>query len=107
MIKNRSEELDVFHARYFAKPMNELPASADGHQGDLTDEEVIELARRARNAAKFETLWEGDTSGYPSPSEADQALLSLLSFYTRDESQLDSLYRRSGLCREKWLTRPG
>src|SRR3712207_8769220 len=43
---------------------------------------------------------------YASPSEADQALISLLSFYTQDEVQLDSLSRRSGLCREKWVTRP-
>jgi putative DNA primase/helicase len=52
-------------------------------------------------------LWSGDTSGYASHSEADQALISLLAFYTQDEGQLDSLYRRSGLCREKWLKRPG
>jgi hypothetical protein len=49
----------------------------------------------------------GDASGYASHSEADQALISLLAFYTQDEDQLDSLYRRSDLCREKWLKRPG
>src|SRR5918994_1192976 len=83
------------------------PASANGHHSELTDEEVIELAKGAKNAGKFEALWEGDTSGYASHSEADQALISLLAFYTQDETQLDSLYRRSGLCREKWLKRSG
>jgi hypothetical protein len=107
VIRDRSQELDAFHTRHFADPMGERPASTNGHHGELTDERVIELARAARNAAKFEALWEGDTSGYPSHSEADQALVSLLAFYTQDESQLDSLYQRSGLCREKWLKRPG
>jgi hypothetical protein len=105
VIRDRSEELGAFHTRHFAKPMDERPASANGKQGELTDEQVIKLARRARNAAKFEVLWGGDTSGYTSHSEADQALVSLLAFYTQDEGQLDSLYRRSGLCREKWLRR--
>ena len=50
-------------------------------------------------------MWSGDIHGYPSPSEADQALVSLLAFYSQDEQQLDRLYRRSGLCRQKWLDR--
>src|SRR5215218_4558635 len=85
--------------------MGERPASANGRYSELTDEEIISLARSAKNAAKFEALWEGDISGYASHSEAEQALISLLAFYTQDEAQLDSLYRRSGLCREKWLKR--
>src|SRR5215213_2414726 len=89
----------------FAEPMGQRPASANGHHSELTDEEVISLARSAKNAAKFEALWQGDTGAYASHSEADQALISLLAFYTQDEGQLDSLYRQSALCREKWLKR--
>ncbi len=107
MIRDRSDELAAFCAKYFAKPLENSHVRSNGHGAKLTDEEVIERVKGARNAAKFEALWDGDTSSYVSHSEADQALLSLLSFYTQDESQLDSLYRRSGLCREKWLTRPG
>jgi AAA domain len=105
VIRDRSQELVTFHARNFAEPMGKHQASTNGHHGELTDEEVLELARGARNAAKFEALWGGDTSGYTSHSEADQALISLLAFYTQDEEQLDRLYQRSGLCREKWLKR--
>src|ERR687889_1849478 len=90
---------------HFAEPMDKHPASANEHHSELTDEEVISLAMSARNAAKFEALWDGDISGYASHSEADQALISLLAFYTQDENQLDSLYRQSALCREKWLKR--
>jgi hypothetical protein len=107
VIRDRSQELGTFYTRHFAERVGKLPASANRHHRELTDEEVIALAKGAKNAAKFEALWGGDASGYASHSEADQALISLLAFYTQDEDQLDSLYRRSDLCREKWLKRPG
>jgi primase-polymerase (primpol)-like protein len=106
VIRDSSEELHVFHARHFGEQVGERRVSTNGHRSELTDEEVIELARSAKNAAKFEALWEGDATGYASPSEADQDLISLLAFYTQEEEQLDSLYRRSELCREKWMNRP-
>jgi len=108
MIRERSKELDRFHARHFAEPIGSLATEEDGSRSsELTDEQVIGLSRAARNGAKFEALWEGDTGGYASPSEADQALISLLAFYTQDEEQLDRIYRLSNLCREKWLKRSG
>jgi putative DNA primase/helicase len=106
VISNRSEELYAFYARHFTEHVDKRPASTNGHNSELTDEEVIRLARSAKNAANFEPLWLGDTRGYSSPSEADQALISRLAFYAQDEEQLDRLYRQSGLCRQKWLDRP-
>jgi hypothetical protein len=107
VIRDRSQELGNFHSRHFVEPTGARSTDANGHHSELTDEEVISLARSAKNSSKFEALWRGDISGYASHSEADQALVSLLAFYTQDETQLDSLYRRSGLCREKWLKRSG
>ena len=106
MIRDRSEELHTFHTRHFAVQVGASQTSTNGHSSALTDEEVIRLAQSARNAAKFEGLWSGDINGYASPSEADQAFISRLAFYTQDEEQLDRLYRQSGLCRQKWLNRP-
>ena len=105
MIRDRSEELVTFHAQHFAEPIGARSTDTNEHHSELADVEVVKLARDARNAAKFEALWQGDISGYASHSEADQALVSLLAFYTQDENQLDSLYRQSALCREKWLKR--
>jgi hypothetical protein len=106
VIRDRKEELLKFHARYFSEESkNGHYENSNGHHSELTDEEVIELAGRARNSAKFEALCRGDTSGYDSHSEADQALVSLLAFYTQDEEQLDRLYRQFGLCRDKWTER--
>jgi hypothetical protein len=106
MIRERSKELDRFHARHLAEPIGSLATEEDGSRSsELTDEQVIGLAKGARNGAKFQALWQGDTGGYASHSEADQALVSLLAFYTRNQKQLDRLYRSSGLCREKWINR--
>ncbi|MDN5310189.1 MAG: putative primase/helicase [Methanolobus sp.] len=74
-------------------------------EGGLSDEEIIRLCKIARNGEKFKSLWSGCTVGYPSQSEADQALCSILAFYTQDEMQIDSLFRSSGLYREKWERR--
>jgi hypothetical protein len=107
VIQDRNEELAAFCSKHFAGAPKKRKAPSNGHHAGLTDEEVLSLIRGAKNAAKFEALWAGDTTGYASHSEADQALISLLAFYTQDERQLDSLYRRSGLRREKWLKRSG
>jgi putative DNA primase/helicase len=69
----------------------------------LSDQEIIEKATHADNGEKFRPLWTGDTSAYASASEADQALCSLLAFWTGpDPHRINSLFRQSGLYREKW-----
>ncbi|HEY1349615.1 MAG TPA: hypothetical protein VGF67_08335 [Ktedonobacteraceae bacterium] len=57
-------------------------------------------ALAARNGEKFRALWQGDTSGYRSASEADQALCHLLAFWTgKDPARVDRLFCASGLYR--------
>lgn len=69
----------------------------------LSDSEIIDIANRAKNSDKFKSLYNGNISGYESQSEADQALCSLLAFYTQDPGQIDSIFRGSGLYRaDKW-----
>jgi len=69
----------------------------------LSDSEIIDIANRASNSDKFKSLYSGNISGYTSQSEADQALCSLLAFYTQDPIQIDSIFRSSGLYRAgKW-----
>jgi len=70
---------------------------------DLEDEDLLEKAMSASNGEKFERLWNGNTAGYDSQSEADMALCCLLAFWTGgDRTQMDQLFRQSGLHREKW-----
>lgn len=81
----------------------ELPKSVFP-RAPLTDAEVLEKARTARNASLFNLLYEGQWEGvYPSQSEADFALCSLLAFWTnKDAEQMDRLFRSSKLMRPKW-----
>lgn len=69
----------------------------------LDDDSVIAKATYARNGTTFKKLWGGDCSGYASQSEADLALAGILAFWcNRDISQMDRLFRQSGLYRDKW-----
>ena len=73
---------------------------------DLSDRELIDRAMNAGNGSAFTSLWNGNISGYPSHSEADQALCNLLAFWTnKDAARMDSLFRQSGLMRDKWNRR--
>jgi hypothetical protein len=81
-----------------------VPA-ASGPGNDLTDEEVLMRARNASNGERFCRLFdEGDTSSYYGDnSSADLALVGSLAFWTAgDREQIDRLFRRSALMREKW-----
>ena len=74
----------------------------------LSDSELLEKARASKGGAKFEALWRGDFSGYKSQSEADLALCALLAFWTADDAaRMDSLFRASGLYRNKWDEKHG
>ncbi len=112
-IADRSEQIHDVLECYMCRPQTpksapKLPApvlNADVPHGSsqLSDEDVLSIARRASNGKAFEALYRGDASGYDSQSEADLALCSYLAFYTGgDEAQVDRLFSSSGLYREKW-----
>ena len=85
-------------------------AGEDGHAvepgpgNSLTDKEVLQRAATARNGEKFTRLMAGDTSEHAGDdSGADLALCNKLRFWTGgDPEQMDRLFRRSGLMRDKW-----
>lgn len=66
--------------------------------------EVIERIRKSKQAALFDRLMAGDTSGHNNDaSAADLALCNLLAFYTKKDAVLmDEIFRTSQLCRDKW-----
>ena len=77
-------------------------------ESSLSDDAVVQKASSAKNGEKFKKLWEGDSSDYPSQSEADFALCKILAFWTnKDPEQIDALFRQSGLMREKWDSKRG
>ncbi|WP_207589984.1 hypothetical protein [Halomontanus rarus] len=107
---DRQSELEAVHDEYVRESVtNRADTQGKGRGGTeprestLSDSELLEKAMAASNGDKFERLWNGNTVGYDSQSEADMALCCLLAFWTGgDRAQLDRLFRRSGLVREKW-----
>ena len=72
----------------------------------LDDDALIELMCAKNDKAA--RLWEGDSSGHASMSEAVFALCCHLAFWTdHDESRMDNLFRQSGLCRDHWAGEKG
>ena len=101
----RAEALQIVLDRYMVRPQKAAQEATRSPLAplDLSDAEVIAKAHNARNGAAFAALWNGDTSGYGSHSEADMALCNALAFWTgRNAGQMDRLFRSSGLMREKW-----
>lgn len=84
------------------------PAPTPTTPVDVDDAELLSRAIAAKNGARFLALWHGDTSAYSSRSEADYALVGALLFWTAgDVARVDSLFRQSGLMRDKWDRRTG
>ena len=104
-ICERAEALQAILDKYMVRPARTAPEATRAPQAplDLSDAEIIAKAHSARNGAAFAALWNGDTSGYGSHSEADMSLCNLLAFWTGcNAGQMDRLFRSSGLMREKW-----
>jgi hypothetical protein len=108
---NLQRHLDRLVERYFAPraraaPPNIGPSRVNVARGAraLSDEDwLIQRARAAANGDKFRQLFDrGDTSGYPSASEADLALAGIIGFWTKDVGLLERVMRRSALVRPKW-----
>ena len=89
---------------YMKRPISNLSIFTNEHRESyLTDESVIQKAMSSKQGKRFNKLWNGDTSDYPSHSESDLALISILAFYCNgNKEQIDRLYRRSNLFRAKW-----
>lgn len=110
-IQNRADELkkvlDLFMCREVRQNHTEskvLPVVTL----DMNDQELCDRAARASNGQLFQSLMNGDTSGYGGDhSKADLALCNILAFYTKDADQIDRIFRSSGLMREKWDRKTG
>ena len=94
--------INTIYAQVF--PTQQPHRSSNGDSPHNNDEAILQLARSARNGAKFCTLFDdGDISTYEGDhSRADLALCRLIAFYTQTPEQVDRIFRQSALCRPKW-----
>jgi len=66
---------------------------------DESDAEIVARATAAANADKFNALAKGEwkSLGYPSQSEADMALISILCFWSKNNAQVRRIFRMTEL----------
>ncbi|AGB39794.1 phage NrS-1 polymerase family protein [Natronococcus occultus] len=106
-VETRPQETKKIHEEFIGEDGSNDNDGGNSSQSaepvDLDDRELIEEAKNAGNGDKFRQLWNGNTAGYPSQSEADAALCSMLAFWTAEDAhRMDRLFRDSGLMRDKW-----
>lgn len=99
-----SAALNAVMQEHFANNAPDGAPSAKA-SGALSDSDIINYVTKwAKSAAEGERLWRGDTTKQQGDdSAADLALCNMLAFYCGpDPARIDSLFRQSGLMREKW-----
>jgi hypothetical protein len=101
-IEERQDQLEEVVARFLPSGRIVSPPCVSV-PSPLADEQLLNRMFSARNGASIERLWKGDWEGHSSQSEGDLALCGHLAFWTgRDPVRMDSLFRQSGLMRDKW-----
>nr|BDD44594.1 hypothetical protein 1 [Flavobacteriaceae bacterium] len=104
-VMDRQEQLDELCIKVFGKekpaPTTVTPQPA---RASLSDDEIVKLVSSSRKKnAKFADLWNGRWNDYyNSASEGDGSLVFKIAYYTKDAGQIDRVFRRSGLYRDKW-----
>jgi putative DNA primase/helicase len=111
-IRECQAEIDLVHSQIFAERIAKRArvnncGSASTASISLSDADLLDRARRARNGDKFADLYDrADISSYASHSEADLSLCSRLYFWCGgDAERIARLWRSSALAREKLFNR--
>ncbi len=98
------EVLEAIHSRLSPPSGNETPRPRSTDSAvSVTDSTILAKAFASKHGDRIRALWDGNTAGYDSHSEADLALCSHLLYWADgDMARVDALFRKSGLMREKW-----
>jgi hypothetical protein len=102
-VEQRQDVLTAFYNETFPPDAVKLGGVEPPPPPELADVELLAVAFAAKNGAKVKALFFGDTSAYPSHSEADLALCSHLAFYFVNPEGIDRAFQQSALMRRKWL----
>ena len=104
-LRDATEEIILLHKKYLSVENERVVAGIKNlERVELEDEELLRKARDSKNGTLFQMLFSGNWEGiYHSQSEADMAFANMLAFWTgRDKVQMDRIFRRSQLMRDKW-----
>lgn len=104
-LRDATEEIIPLHKKYLSDEIERVVAGVETlERVELEDEELLRKARESKNGTLFQMLYSGNWEGiYQSQSDADLAFANMLAFWTgRDKEQMDRIFRRSQLMRDKW-----
>lgn len=100
---------EIAEATAAIKPLHAKYIEQDSAAPSLTVDEIIERAMASKRGDAFRMLYGGGWEGlYSSQSDADMAFCNMLAFWCAgDMATMDSVFRRSGLMRDKWDRKTG
>ena len=108
-IRSCQRDLTTWHNEVWPiEPPQPIRPAATYTGGSRTNEEILDLAFRAKNGEDTRRLYGGDILHFRESqtdkgfsSEADQSLISRLAFYTPNDAQLADLWRNCSLYRKR------
>ena len=97
-LRYQAEDLNAWsQTEMITEISNAVPVTLNSYE----DDELISLCRKqAKSGEDFSRLFDQGSTG--DHSAADYQLCRLLSYWTEDAAQIDRIFRRSALMREKW-----
>lgn len=103
-ISECTERIKPLHEKYIGSGREPTTGIITTGSVSLDDNGVMEAARKSKQGATFNDLYEGRWEKYyTSQSQADMALANMLAFWCRrDINQMERIFRSSGLMRGKW-----
>jgi putative DNA primase/helicase len=102
-INDCTESIKPLHSKYLGKATEPQPQLRNIEVNLNTVDDIVRAACNAKNGNLFRALYSGDFSAYASQSEADMAFCNMLAFWCGcDTDKMDSIFRQSGLMRDKW-----
>jgi len=118
LVKSPYSLLWLYHTFFFATNEGNYDARdkpKSDNQGErkfddsqpFSDDDIMAIIGKAKNADKFNTLYNGSKGSFGDDSAADTSFCSMLAFYTQSErgggrQQIDSIFRKSKRMRAKW-----
>lgn len=108
-IANATDTIKQLHEKYIGGGSEPTTGLLKSEPLDMSESEIIRLIENSKHGRLFKDLYAGDWEDYYiSQSDADMSMCNLLAFWTgRDAKKMDTIFRSSGLMRDKWERKTG
>ena len=103
-IRECTQAIKPLHEKYIGGGSEPTTGFSVSYNMPVTERDIIEAALKSKQGQLFNDLYVGQWEAYyTSQSEADLGFCNILAFWCgRNPDLMDSIFRSSGLMREKW-----